>query len=202
MNNQAVIETAQQTLLEYGVTQFPIRVSPLCDRMGIHCKLYHPKDDNDGCCGIRNNAVYIFIAERFAPTTKKDLRHTAEYRRFTAAHELGHALRGHVGSWSWTAEDGTVHHITGHRMTSKQIEREADDFATEFLMPQCVLLSLGITTTDEIMRLCEVTKPDATVALKRLNKRRRQRIPLSPLETQICAQFHDYIKGMGKHGTT
>ncbi|MBQ9862110.1 MAG: ImmA/IrrE family metallo-endopeptidase [Clostridia bacterium] len=204
MNNQAVIATAQQTLLAHGVSQLPIRVYPFCDRMGIHCKLYHPKDDNDGCCGIRNNTVYIFIAERFTPTTKKDLRHTAEYRRFTTAHELGHALRGHVGPWSWTDEDSNVHHIAWCGITQKQfdtkriyykeMEQEADDFAAELLMPQCVLLTLGVTSAKEIAQLCETTYPDALRVWKRIRKRLKQGIGLTPTEYRVVGRFSEYIR--------
>ena len=190
MNTPTATESARQALLQYGVTQFPIRVSPFCEKMGIHCKLYHPKDGNDGCCGIRNDTVYIFIADREAPTTKKDLRHTAEYRRFTAAHELGHSLRGHVGSWSWVSEDGTVYHITKHGMKYKQMEQEADDFAAEFLMPQCVLLALGVTEAEEIARLCNVTYPDALRTAKIIEHRVQCNNPLTDTEKALLRQFH------------
>lgn len=199
MNYPTVTESARKALLQYGVKEFPIRVSPLCEKMGIHCKLYKPDSDNDGLCGIRNNTVYIFIADREAPTTKKDLRHTAEYRRFTIAHELGHALRGHVGGWSWKDEDGNVHHFAWCGITQKQfetkrrykqMEQEADDFAAEFLMPQCVLLALGVTEAEEIARLCNVTYPDALRTAKLIKQRVRCNSTLTDTEKALLRQFH------------
>lgn len=208
MNTPTAIESAQQTLLQYGVTQFPIRMYALCEQMGIHCKLYHLKDGTDGCCGIRNKIAYIFISERDTPVADEsggggyctilkgtpyafvDQRYTTQYQRFTAAHEVGHLLRGHVGSWSWVSEDGTEHHITERGMKYKQMEQEADDFAAEFLMPQCVLLALGVTEAEEIARLCNVTYPDALRTAKLIKQRVRCNSPLTDTEKALLRQFH------------
>lgn len=71
---------------------------------------------------IDRSAQVVRISRRFSP----------EIRNFTAAHELAHAmLHEGVGLHRDRALDGTL-----ERITRESTEREADKFATYFLMPE------------------------------------------------------------------
>lgn len=168
-------ERALFTLLQQGVHSLPIRTAQLCDKAGIVLRLYEPKDGNEGCCGIRYGIPRIYINKNRNP----------ERRRFTTAHEIGHVFCGHVGKY------GPLNRTRFG--TGNAIEREADAFATELLMPECVLMALGVTTTAHIMRLCNVSYPAAFYTAKRLERRRAQNERVTAMEQLICTQFGEYI---------
>ena len=83
-------------------------------------------------------------------------------RRFTAAHELGHCVHGHL-----------------HGGNLESAEREANRFAADFLAPLCVLERCGVSSAAEIGRLCGISESAAEIRLRELrsgNYRRDERI--------------------------
>ena len=182
MERNLIAEIAMATVARWAEWELPIAIYPLCQRMGIGLKLYDPKDNNDGYSTILLWRPYIFVSSQSK----------LERQRFTAAHELGHILLGHVGEW--ITADGI--HIKGNR--NRDIEWEANAFAAELLMPSRVLIALGVNTVEEIMRLCDVGYSTARRRLKELRRRRKNSTPFSRTEQFVCFLFADYIERMKK----
>lgn len=78
-------------------------------------------------------------------------------RRFTIAHEMGHCLLGHV------SEPGCV------KPGSAQ-ERAADSFAAEFLAPLPVLRMCGVSSAEELARLCGLSRSAAEIRFAELKR--------------------------------
>lgn len=73
-------------------------------------------------------------------------------RRFTAAHELGHCLLGHLRGEN-----------------PRYAEREANRFAADLLAPLCVLEQCGVRSAVEIARLCGISESAAEIRLRELS---------------------------------
>lgn len=66
-------------------------------------------------------------------------------RRFTIAHELGHCLLGHVSGF-------------GSAAPAPAQERAADSFAAELLAPLAVLKMCCISSAEELVRICGISR--------------------------------------------
>lgn len=99
---------------------------------------------------------------------------TPQHRRFTAAHEIGHYhLDGHVeqmfaGGIAWVPSTGS-HFQDG----ANQVEREADFFASELLMPESMVRPLvrGTPTLRQVRSVasrCDVSFSAAAITLASL----------------------------------
>ena len=91
-------------------------------------------------------------------------------RRFTAAHELGHCVLGH---------------LSGGNLESA--EREANRFAADFLAPLCVLERCGVHSSVEIGRLCGISESAAEIRLNELRSGNFRR------DSRISEQFAGFI---------
>ncbi|MDE6733767.1 MAG: ImmA/IrrE family metallo-endopeptidase [Oscillospiraceae bacterium] len=78
-------------------------------------------------------------------------------RRFTAAHELGHCVLGHLDGNEYSAEE----------------ERAAERFAAELLAPLVVLHEHGVRSFEEIAKLCGISRQAAELRLEELILRER-----------------------------
>ena len=74
----------------------------------------------DACCTWRDGDPYVFL------NTKK----SHARRRFDAAHELGHLVLHRHGDYDLSSAE------EGGQPTARVAEREADEFASAFLMPR------------------------------------------------------------------
>jgi hypothetical protein len=99
---------------------------------------------------------------------------TPQHRRFTVSHELGHYhLDGHVeqmfaGGADWVVSTGS--HFQGG---ANQVEREADFFASELLMPETLVRPLvrGVPSLRQVRSLatrCDVSFSAAAITVARL----------------------------------
>jgi hypothetical protein len=99
---------------------------------------------------------------------------TPQHRRFTAGHELGHYhLEGHVeqmfaGGIEWVASTGS-HFQAG----ATPVEREADFFASELLMPEPLVQPLvrgvpSLRQVQSVARKCDVSFSAAAITVARL----------------------------------
>ena len=168
---------AWEILLREGVTELPVQVGALCRSMGIRLKYFTPFDDNDGYSTIIDGRGVIFVSDQCIQTRQ----------RFTAAHELGHILLGHVGKYQ----------LVNREPSSKDnpIEQEANVFASRLLAPACVLWALNARTPEEIAALCQISYQAATYRAERMELLyKRNKFLSSPLEQQVYRQFQPFIR--------
>ena len=85
---------------------------------------------------------------------------------YTIAHELGHIILGHFIEFEETA-------LARGGLTQKAydvLEREADIFAAELIMPMPVLQKIKVKTYNDIVNICNVTKSSASIRLSEMKK--------------------------------
>lgn len=170
-------DAAWRLLLDTQTKALPVQISGICRTLGIRVSLYDaPEDGNDGISLLLDDHPFIFVSNS-TPRARQ---------RFTAAHELGHILLGHVGQYE------LVNREPGPG--DSPIEQAANVFASRLLAPACVLWGCGARTPEEIMRLCDISRQAAEFRAQRMKVLYRRNIFLaSPLERQVYHQFADYI---------
>lgn len=99
-------------------------------------------------------------------------------RRFTAAHELSHCVLGH---------------LDGKDALSQSEERNADCFAAELLAPLVVLNACGVNSSEEIARMCGISRAAADIRLMRLAERERCGLCANEEERRIAERFCAFI---------
>ncbi|MBQ9862181.1 MAG: ImmA/IrrE family metallo-endopeptidase [Clostridia bacterium] len=164
-------EIAQLALLSCNVREFPVNVTQLCEHYGIAAESGTPHGELVGISFIYKGLPVIFVNEQ-EPTPR---------RRFISAHEMGHVMLGHVGAWQYSDDSRGMPH--------KSQEQEAMIYAAELLMPECVLIALGITDVPEIMRTCGVNYSTAFRTAKSIERRIRRGDPPTNVEKALIRQF-------------
>lgn len=112
------------------------------------------------------------------------------YRRripYTIAHEIGHIVLKHL-------EDFEQTRLSRGGLTDAEywvLEREAELFAAELLMPLPILRALGAVDQDEIMKVCNVSRRTAGIRSKELT--RRFRMDDLKDDPWMQAQFGEYL---------
>lgn len=171
-------DMAWKVLLDGNVHALPVSTSGLCRTMGIRVKLYEGREGSDGESTILDGEPLILVS-RNKPVPRQ---------RFTAAHELGHILLGHVGKGRLVNREPSP--------TDNPIEREANVFASRLLAPACVLWGCGVGSVEDIMELCGISRQAAEFRWQRLQTLYgREKFLTSPLERKVFEQFKDYMTG-------
>ena len=182
-----------EVLRDCGILEFPVDLSKIADFYGIKIILYSKtnlvqhfgKDalNGDGFVLRNGDETQVFINDKI---------HNRNRRRFTLAHELGHALLGH------SLDEIHYRNSEIDSQTDAQ-EVEANVFARDILMPATVLAALDIHTPEEIMHLCNVSRQSAEIRAERLQELyRRNKFNRHPLEKQVREQFDDFIRNYQK----
>ena len=170
-------DLAWEILIRENITELPVMMGQLCRRMGIPVRYFRPeRGGSDGYSTILDGQAMIFVSEECS----------RERQRFTAAHELGHILMGHVGQFALVNREPSP--------GDNPVEQAANVFASRLLAPACVLWALDAYTPEEIADLCRISHQAAVFRGERMAiLRERQKFLTSPLERQVYAQFSDFI---------
>lgn len=164
-------------LIDQKIKKMPIQIGPICKALGIILKLYVPVDENDGKSFIVENVPTIMVSSKV---------HLPR-QRFTAAHELGHILLGHVGKYKLVNREPNSN--------DSPIEQAANVFASRLLAPACVLWGCGAKTPEQIAALCGISLKAAQFRAERMELLyKRNKFLSSPLEREVYRQFATYIK--------
>ena len=133
--------TGTQALLISGQISLPVSVSAVAAAAGIKVIDYAAfraqfENSLDDICRMVSYAGFSMLADgRMVAVLNSQLCY-APRRKWTAAHEVGHLLSGHI------TDPPTL-------LTQRQ-EREADDFAAELLAPLTVLHFCGVSSAKAV----------------------------------------------------
>lgn len=163
-------------LIDMGIKELPVKTSAICKSLGIQIALYTPADCNDGKSFFTKDGPIIMVSNK-VPEPRQ---------RFTAAHELGHVLLGHVGKYDLVNREPNSE--------DNPIEQAANVFASRLLAPACVLWGCGAETPEQIAALCDISYQAAQFRADRMKLLyERNKFLSSPLEREVYRQFADYV---------
>lgn len=120
---------ASQTLNEYWDGYLPVDPAAIAGRAGVYV-ISEPMLDREGISGD------CYIDDNGAPVIRFNPYDNERRQRFTIAHELGHVLQKHV------SQGGRMHRDPKRdyqRFGETPMERQANEFAAQLLMPESVL---------------------------------------------------------------
>lgn len=167
MDYKCVQDTALKCFIDYGELTLPVSVGKIATHYNIKI-IFNSKIDfltgsEEGKILTNKSSAYIIVKDT---VSKQEMR-------FTAAHEIGHYILGHLEE-GYDALDGRSQEIT------------ADLFAECLLMPAVVLWKMGIKTPQEIAKVCDVTLQAAEIRAERLKDFKFED---SPLERRVLEMF-------------
>jgi Zn-dependent peptidase ImmA (M78 family) len=109
---------------------------------------------------------------------------------FTLAHEIGHIWLDHLRDFELTS-------IYNSGLPDDQydvLEKEADTFAAELLMPRLILQELRPVSRSDLFNFCGVSMTAAETRLKILGRRKNTNLNELNDISWIKKQFKDYLK--------
>ena len=164
-------------ILDLGISELPIRPGAICKKLGIAIRFGDLPPDNDGISFFAGDKPVIVVSKG-VPLPRQ---------RFTAAHELGHIILGHVGEYELVNREPAS--------SDNLIEQAANVFASRLLAPACVLWGCGVTSPEQIARLCDISMKAAQFRADRMTVLyQRNKFLVSPLEREVYKQFSEYIE--------
>ncbi len=156
--------TGTQALLRSGLASLPVSVSAVASAFGIKVIDYmsfHEQFENslDELFHSVSYAGFSLIADGCMVAVLNSQLCHAPRRKWTAAHEVGHLLSGHITDPPSLLTDAH--------------EKEADRFAAELLAPLTVLHFCGVSSAMEIEKLCGISRQAAEFRYQELTRLRR-----------------------------
>lgn len=145
---------ARYLLREYNILRPPVYPEDLAERMGIQIH-YHLVDDVDFSFSLKKGIKYIIFVH-ISGNQGRD--------RWSVAHELGHIVLGHYELYR-------VDTVLYDRLTDREryiLDREADVFAEELLMPVEWVVKYRQKESD-LRGLFKVSKEAISIRLNKLN---------------------------------
>lgn len=152
---KSIAQKAESILREHSLFSAPVDVDGLAAKLGIHV-IYEPLDDGYSAFLLVKNGI---------PSAFVNSEHHPNRRRFSLAHEIGHFVLHHqVGVKDRIFLDRnlslyTRKDINSPRSSNLEMEKEANIFAAELLMPQSLIKmhiarhELDITDEFDVSRL-------------------------------------------------
>lgn len=181
--HQGARDAAWQCLFDARIDSLPVKMLKVTSHFEIdvlknsEVKLLYPLES--GCCMVDRAGKWTIV---FDDTENN------ERIRFTVAHELGHILLGH----ELKAGFGHYRRITEDKPS---IETQADEFAIRLLSPACVLKALGISSPNDIAKICDISQKAAEYRAERLSiLLQRDKFLISPLEKKVFENFLPWIE--------
>ena len=174
-------DSAWRFLLENKTKRLPINLELILKNLNI--KLISYEEIKPYKIFINEiNSLSAFTAQN-VKTGKKgifiDNNLPLTIQRFCIAHELAHIYLKH------------------NDYKFKNLEQEANMFASRILMPISPLLELNIKSAEDISRICNVSIESAQFRFKRLQVLKKRAIFYgSPLEQKIKNNFKNFVKGI------
>ncbi len=157
--------TGTQALLQSGTMSLPVNISALASHFGIKLVDYnsftqvYDMDKQELYRRVSYGGFSLMADGSCICVLNSSLCGQAR-RKWTAAHEIGHILCGHIS--------GEIN------LPTNEQEQQADLFAAELLAPLTVLHFCGVSSAVEIERLCGLSKQAAEYRFQELSRLRRQ----------------------------
>lgn len=128
MTREEIIQKAEEVCKENNINTSPVKVTEICEHYGLKVFEARLVPEVSGFIVVQNENFMHFGTGRLIVVNKE---HPATRQRFTIAHELAHYILHRNG------EELYAHRDAGHKGS---IEREADTFAANILMPKKIVL--------------------------------------------------------------
>lgn len=182
-------DASWRIILECGITSLPVDLRQVANKMEFIIHKYSKsslmplfKEDviqGDGFIVELADKKHIFLNDKI---------HNRNRRRFTLGHEIGHGVLNHP-------LDKIHYRNSEYDNADHPYEFQANIFSRDLLAPACVLKELGVTTVEQIMEVCNISRISADLRLKRLQQlHNRKAFYLSPLEREVLNNFKGFIK--------
>ena len=180
-NYKTARDGAWQALIDFNVTSLPVSVLTVANQAGI--SVVKDSDVRE----LRSGEVGASILDGDLWYIVYDDSVSKERIRFTIGHELGHIFLGHPLVAGY--------HARTIDTRKPETETQADIFASRFLAPACVLWALDIHSTEDIMRICSISRQAAEIRAERMKVLyERQKFLTSPLERKVYENFKEFIE--------
>lgn len=189
---------AWDVLIRYKINSLPVRISNLCNQMGIKLVSYESGETflkskklwehtylNDGFCSIISNQYFIFYNGNVQPNGRV---------RFTVAHELGHIILGHLETENISCRNQTSMWNRGEENPKNKYETMANIFAVRLLSPAIVLHELQILSENDIADRCGLSHLAARYRSDRMRKlEERNKFYTDKREIIVAKNFNVYL---------
>ena len=177
-----------EILLKADITSLPVDLSKVLKAVDVKAILYCDAFFDADSPKLRGSDGFVTKIGDKKAIYLNESKGTIQRRRFTLAHELGHIVLDHP-------INPIIYRNSEVDENQSPTEIQANIFARDLLMPAGVLAKLHVTTVDEIMQICNVSRISAQMRLERLTELyKRNKFGAHPLERQVIARFSDFIK--------
>lgn len=177
-----------EILLKADITSLPVDLSKVLKAVDVKAILYCDAFFDADSPKLRGSDGFVTKIGDKKAIYLNESKGTIQRRRFTLAHELGHIVLDHP-------INPIIYRNSEVDENQSPTEIQANIFARDLLMPAGVLAKLHVTTVDEIMQICNVSRISAQIRLERLTELyKRNKFGAHPLERQVIARFSDFIK--------
>lgn len=147
-NLRNAVVAAEELIRELNISTLPIDVFEVAEKLGL--ELIEKPDTRAGVSG-----ALIKIGNSFAITYATHIG-SEGFQRFSICHEIGHLhIAGHADAL--LPEGKAMHHSRAGYRTEDRFEREADEFAANFLMPKHLFRSSMLTAGEGLSAIISLS---------------------------------------------